>query len=58
MDAIKSVLNNHKKLASIDDEYLQIAEKYLYEELSVVLDLSIEDTKDYFEKEVAKLTHK
>ena len=49
-------LEQHKKLASIDDEYLQIAEKYLYEELSVVLDLSIEDTKEYFEKEVAKLT--
>ncbi len=48
-------LEQHKKLASIDDEYLQIAEKYLYEELSVVLDLSIEDTKEYFEKEVAKL---
>lgn len=45
---------NHKKLASVDEEYLEKAEKYLYTELSVVLDMPYDKTKEYFEKEVAR----
>lgn len=49
---------NHKKLASVDEEYLEKAEKYLYTELSVVLDMPYEKTKEYFEKEVEKQKEK
>lgn len=51
----KARMEQHKKLASIDDEYLQKAEKYLYEEISVALGKTYEDAKAYFEEEVAKL---
>ena len=47
-------MEQHKKLASIDDEYLQRAEKYLYDEISVALNLSYDESKQYFEDEVAK----
>lgn len=48
-------LKNHKKLASIDSEYLDKAEKLLYSELSIALDMSYDESKEYFEKEVAKV---
>ncbi len=41
-------LMNNKKVASVDTEYLQKAEKYLFEELSVVLGMSADETKQYF----------
>lgn len=47
-------LDNHKKLAAIDGEYLDKAEGYLFKELSVTLGKSVEETKDYFMKEVTK----
>lgn len=47
-------LSSHKKLASIDDEYLQKAEKYLFDEIGASLGLSFEDSKAYFESEVRK----
>lgn len=48
-------LKNHKKLASIDAEYLDKAEKLLYSELSIALGKTYEESKKYFEKEVAKV---
>lgn len=45
---------NHKKLASIDDEYLQKAERYLYDEIGASLGMSFDESKAYFEKEVQK----
>lgn len=48
----------HKKLASIDDEYLQKAEKYLFDELSVALNMSFDQSKAYFNREVKKLDSK
>lgn len=51
----KARMEQHKKLASIDDEYLQKAEKYLYQEISVALGKTYEEAKAYFEDEVAKL---
>jgi RNA polymerase-interacting CarD/CdnL/TRCF family regulator len=41
-------LENKKKAASVDGEYLMKAEKYLFNEMSVALDMSFEDTKKYF----------
>ena len=46
-------MKNHKKLASIDAEYLDKAEKLLYSELSVALDMTYDESKEFFEKEVA-----
>ena len=46
--------DQNKKAASVDDEYLKKAEKYLFEEMSVALGKSVEDAKKYFEKAVAK----
>ncbi len=48
-------LSNHKKLASIDDEYLQKAERYLYEEIGVALGMDFDESKAYFESEVRKV---
>ncbi len=45
---------NHKRLASIDDEYLQKAEKYLYDEIAISLGMSFDESKAYFETEVEK----
>lgn len=47
-------LVNHKKMASIDDEYLQKAEKYLYDEISASLGISYDESKAFFEREVNK----
>ena len=47
-------LEQHKKLASIDDEYLRKAEQYLYAELSVSLGMSFDESKTWFEEEVSK----
>ena len=49
-------LKNHKKLASIDAEYLNKAEKLLYSELSVALNMSYDESKEFFEQEVAKVS--
>lgn len=47
-----------KKISDRDNDYLKQAEKYLYTELSVVLDLSLEETKQYVIKKVASLEKK
>ena len=46
---------NKKKLSEIDEEYFIKAESYLYNELSIVLNLSFEETKDYVIKRVSEL---
>ncbi len=43
---------NKKKLSEIDEEYFIKAESYLYNELSIVLNLSFEETKDYVIKKL------
>lgn len=45
---------NHKKNASIDEEYLSKAEAYLYNELSFVLHMSPDECRKYFNAAVAK----
>lgn len=41
---------DNKKISDIDNEYFLQAEKYLYNELSVVLQMNFEDTKNYVVK--------
>lgn len=43
----KSRLENKKKLSEKDTNYLEKAEKLLYNEISVVLNLSFDATRDY-----------
>lgn len=43
----KTRLDNKKKISEKDMTYLEKAEKLLYNEFSVVLNLSLEDTKQY-----------
>lgn len=46
----------HKKAAAVDEEYLQKAEKYLFDEIAVVMNMSYEEAKDFFIEEMAKVT--
>ncbi len=51
-------LNNKKKISDKDRNYFELAEKYLYTEISIVLNKSFEDTKNYIINEVEKeLSH-
>ena len=42
------------KISEIDDEYFRRAEKYLYEEIGIVLNLSFENTKEYIINKLKK----
>ena len=46
----------NKKMASVDDEYLQKAEKYLYAKIAGALGLSYDESKEFFENEVKKIS--
>ena len=48
-------LSNHKKIGEKDDNYFKKAEKLLYNELSISLGLSYEETKNYIKETVEKL---
>ena len=50
----KARKDQNKKTASIDDEYLQKAEKYLFDEIAVALGKDYDSAKAYFEKAVEK----
>lgn len=52
----KQRLDNNKKLAEKDTKYFELAEQYLYNEASVILGLSYEETKDYIINKVTELT--
>lgn len=47
------ILNN-KRISEINDEYFRRAEKYLYEEIGIVLNLSFENTKKYIINKLKK----
>lgn len=49
-------IKNKKKISDKDDKYFKLAEKYLYNELSIVLNMSFEETKNYIIKRVSKIT--
>lgn len=48
-------LNNKKKLSDKDIHYFNQAEKYLYTEFSIALDMNYDDTKNYVINEVENL---
>lgn len=48
----------NKRMATVDDEYLQKAEKYLYAEIAVAMGMSYEESKEFFENEVKKVSKK
>lgn len=48
-------LNDNKKISDKDDKYFKQAEKYLYSEFSVVLNISYEEAKQYVISHVTKL---
>lgn len=43
---------NRKRISDKDDKYFRLAEKYLYNELSIVFNMSFEETKNYIYKRV------
>lgn len=48
------IILNNKRISEIDDEYFRRAEKYLYEEIGIVLNLSFENTKEYIINKLKK----
>lgn len=51
----KNRVESNKKISEKDDTYFKLAEKFLYNEFSVVLNKSFEETKNYVISEVEKL---
>lgn len=51
----KERTDSKKKIGDKDNNYFKLAEKYLYNEFAIVLNLSYDDTKNYVIKEVEKL---
>ena len=49
-------INDNKKISEIDDTYFKKAEKYLYNEFSVVLNKTFEETKEYVNNKVLEST--
>ena len=47
-------INDNKKISEIDDSYFRTAEKFLYNEFSIVLNKTYDETKDYVINEVLK----
>lgn len=43
----KDRIDNKKKISDKDNHYFELAEKYLYNEFSVVLGMNYDDTKEY-----------
>lgn len=54
----KKRLDNNKKVGEKDQNYFELAEKYLYTEFPIVLNLTYNDTKKYIIDEIAKLDTK
>ena len=51
----KKRIDNKKKIGEKDDNYFKKSEKLLYNELSISLNLSYEDTKNYIKESVEQL---
>ena len=51
----KSRIDNNKKVAEKDIYYFEKAEKLLYNEFSVVLNMNYNDTKEYIRKKIEEL---
>lgn len=50
----KKRIDNKKKISDKDKNYFELAEKYLYTEFSIVLDMSFDDTREYVIDKVLK----
>lgn len=50
----KKRADNKRKIGDKDAHYFMLAEKYLYNELSIVLNISFEEVKNYIIQEVSK----
>lgn len=53
----KERLDNNKKIGDKDQHYFLLAEKYLYTEISLVLDISYDEAKEYVTQEVEKIVN-
>jgi len=51
----KERLDNNKKIGERDESYFKKAEEYLYNEMSIVLDMSFDDVKNYVLNRVIEL---
>lgn len=49
----KKRIENNKKLSEIDTEYFNRAEKYLYEEIGISLNMSMEEVREYLMKKLS-----
>lgn len=47
--------DNKRKIGDKDDHYFKLAERYLYNELAIILNMSFEETKEFIIREVEKL---
>lgn len=54
----KERMDQNKKIGEKDSNYFRLAERYLYNEFSIVLGLSVEETKNYVIDEVEKLKNR
>ncbi len=43
----KERIDNRKKISDKDEYYFELAEKYLYNEIGIVLNMNYDDTKEY-----------
>jgi len=50
----KERIENKRKTSDKDEYYFNLAEKYLYNELSIALDKTFDETKEYIIKELEK----
>lgn len=50
-------LDSNKKISDKDNEYFNMAEKYLYNEFSIILGLSFDETKDFVVNKVRNLVY-
>ena len=48
-------INNKKKVSEKDTTYFELAEKYLYNELSIALNMTFEEVKNYIFESVNKI---
>ena len=51
----KERIDNNKKTTDKDNYYFNLAEKYLYEEFEIVLNMTYDETKEYVIKKVSTL---
>ncbi len=54
----KERLDNNKKIGEKDYNYFNLAEKYLYTEFSIVLNMTYQETKEYIKKMVESINIK